>query len=261
MKKLSHPFIVKLYYAFQSPKYLYLVMDLCPGKDLSEHLDDCDYFPEPIAKFLIAEVILAIEYLHSMDIIYRDLKPNNLLIDAEGHIKITDFGLAKEGMVGMDYTNTFCGSPAYLAPELIKDRKFNKASDIYQIGVVLYEFLTGGPPFFQASKEELFEKIKSSYDLKVPKHVSPIAIDLLSKLLNKIPTKRLGVNDFADLKSHPFFKGLDWNKLLKKNHPYKKSPFLDFIRQKQQDTLESENYEDELLDAIQPSVGFNKKFT
>lgn len=176
------------------------------------HLDDHNYFPEEIARFLIAEVILAIEYIHEQDIIYRDLKPNNILIDSDGHIKITDFGLAKEGMVGMDSTNTFCGSPAYLAPELIKDKKFNKASDIYQVGVTLYEFLTGGPPFFQYNREELFDKITNSYELKVPKHVSPISIDLLGKLLNKIPTKRLGVKDFKDIKSHPFFEGMEWEK-------------------------------------------------
>lgn len=107
MKKLDHPFIVKLYHSFQGSKYLFLAMDYCSGKDLSHHLDNHNYLPEEVAKFLIAEVILAIEYIHSQDVIYRDLKPNNILLDAAGHIKITDFGLAKEGMVGMDSTNTF----------------------------------------------------------------------------------------------------------------------------------------------------------
>lgn len=97
-------------------------MDYCPGNDLSHHLDEHEHFSEEIAKFYIAEVVLAIEYLHSKDIIYRDLKPNNILIDQDGHIKITDFGLAKENMIGMDYTDTFWGSPAYLAPELLKEK-------------------------------------------------------------------------------------------------------------------------------------------
>jgi len=122
MKKLSHPFIVKLHYAFQGPKYLYLAMDYWSGRDLSYHLDNYNYFPEEVARFLIAEIILAIEYIHTQDIIYRDLKPNNILIWSDGHLKITDFGLAKEGMVGMESTDTFWGSPAYLAPELLKDK-------------------------------------------------------------------------------------------------------------------------------------------
>lgn len=207
MKRLKHPFIVKLFYAFQSPKHLYIVLEYCPGKDLNCHLDTCERFPENVAKFLIAEVILAIEYLHDKDIIYRDLKPNNILMDKNGHVKITDFGLAKENMVGMEYTGTFCGSPAYLAPELLKEKKFNKASDIYQIGVVLYEFLTGTPPFFKNDRNTLFENIKHSYELKVPPYVSTTAIDLIGKMLNKIPEKRIGVGNFNEIKSHEFFQG------------------------------------------------------
>ena len=122
MYKLSHPFIVKLHYSFETSKHLYLVMDYWAGRDLSVHLDQYNYFPEDISWFLISEVILAIEYLHQKNIIYRDLKPNNILVDSDGHIKITDFGLAKEGMIGMESTDTFWGSPAYLAPELIKEK-------------------------------------------------------------------------------------------------------------------------------------------
>jgi len=185
MKRLNHTFIVNLYYAFQTPTTLYLVMDFWTRRDLSYHLDNHSYFPEHVTRFLIAEVILAIEYIHKEDVVYRDLKPNNILIDEDGHVKITDFGLAKEGMEGMQSTDTFWGSPAYLAPELLKDCKFTKASDIYQIGVVLYEFLTGGPPFFDTNREDMFQKIKTSFELKVPKHVSPTSIDLLGCLLNK----------------------------------------------------------------------------
>jgi len=235
MKRLDHPFIVKMYHSFQGSKHLFLAMDYCSGGDLSHHLDNHNYFPEEVARFLIAEVILAIEYIHSQDIIYRDLKPNNILMDSNGHIKITDFGLAKEGMIGMNSTDTFWGSPAYLAPELLKEKKFNKASDIYQIGVVLYELLTGGPPFFHANRDQLFDKIKTSYELKVPEHVTPAAIDLLGRFLNKIPSKRIGVTDFSEIKKHPFFDGLDWDELLKngtkgpKSEGYVKTPFLKFL--------------------------------
>lgn len=249
MKRLNHPFIVGLHYAFQNTKYLYLAMDYWPGKDLSVHLDTYNYFPEEIARFFIAEVILAIEYIHKNDIIYRDLKPNNILLDADGHIKITDFGLAKEGMVGMDSTNTFCGSPAYLAPELIKEKKFNKASDIYQIGVTLYEFLTGGPPFFQSNRDELFDKIQNSYELKVPKHVSPTSIDLLGQLLNKIPSKRLGVENYDDLKAHKFFEEIQWDKLLKKEHPYDVSPFTLFQNSQNNDHSFDDNLAGDFLES------------
>ena len=211
MKKLENPFIVSLKHAFQTPKYLYLVMEFCSGKDLSWHLDQRNNFNEPMARLWIAEVILAIEYLHNRNIIYRDLKPSNVLVTKNGHVKLTDFGLAKENMLGMDFAQTFCGSPAYLAPELIKERKFNKSSDIYQIGVLLFELLTGRPPFFMADRESLFECIKNSYDLEVPPHVSMDAIDLLGRLLNKLPHKRIGVKSFDDLKNHKFFKDINWD--------------------------------------------------
>jgi len=122
MKKLDNPFIVSLNYAFQTPKYLYLVMEYWSGRDLSWHLDKSFYFSKEKARNCIAEVILAIEYLHSKNIIYRDLKPSNVMVADDGHIKLTDFGLAKEGIMDMDYAQTFWGSPAYLAPELLKEK-------------------------------------------------------------------------------------------------------------------------------------------
>ena len=216
MKILSSPFIVSLHFAFQTPKYLYLAMEYWGGGDLSWHLDKLSHFSEERARLWIAEVILAIEYLHSKDIIYRDLKPSNVMVSSDGHIKLTDFGLAKEGVMGMDYAHTFWGSPAYLAPELIKDRKFNKSSDIYQIGVLMFELLTGKPPFYKASRDSLFNWIKNSYNLEVPSYVNTTTIDLLGRLLNKIPDKRIGVKSFDDLKNHAFFKGMDWNLLANK---------------------------------------------
>ena len=217
MKKLCSPFIVSLYFAFQTPKFLYLAMEYWGGKDLSWHLDKLDHLSEERTKLWIAEIILAIEYLHSKDIIYRDLKPSNVMVSSDGHIKLTDFGLAKEGVIGMDYARTFWGSPAYLAPELIKDRKFNKSSDIYQIGVLMFELLTGKPPFYKSSRESLFNWIKNSYNLEVPSYVNTITIDLLGRLLNKIPDKRIGVKSFDDLKNHQFFENIDWSLLSEKN--------------------------------------------
>ena len=139
-----------------------------------------------------------------------------MLVSNDGHVKLIDFGLAKEGVMGNDYAQTFCGSPAYLAPELLKEKKFNKSSDIYQIGVLFFELLTGKPPFYKSTRESLFENIKHSYNLEVPSHVNPLSVDLLGRLLNKIPTKRLGVNNMNDLKSHKFFSDIDWELLEQK---------------------------------------------
>jgi len=119
-----------MYYSFQTPKYLYMILDLCSGGDLSYHLAKCEIFSEQNAKFFIAEVVLAIEYIHSLDIIYRDLKPENILIDADGHVKLADFGLAKEGIKNNN-AKSFCGSPAYLAPEMLSDSGVGKPADVY----------------------------------------------------------------------------------------------------------------------------------
>jgi len=120
LKQSNHPYVLKMHYSFQTPKYLYMILDLCTGGDLAYHLTKREIFDENESKFFIAEVILAIEYLHSLDIIYRDLKPENILIDTEGHVKLADFGLAKEGIKNNN-ARSFCGSPAYLAPEMLTE--------------------------------------------------------------------------------------------------------------------------------------------
>jgi serine/threonine protein kinase len=259
MKQLKHPFIVALNYAFQTPKYLYLAMEYWSGRDLSWHLDKKGHFEEQKAKLCIAEIILAIEYLHDKNIIYRDLKPSNILVSEDGHLKLVDFGLAKEGVMGMDYAQTFCGSPAYLAPELLKEKKFNKSSDIYQIGVLLFEMLTGKPPFFKTTRESLFEWIKYSYNLEVPAYVKKVSIDLLGKLLNKIPEKRLGVNNMQDLKDHEFFNDIDWELLYHKKLTKEGIFDLEEIRQAemlQQDSLDFDNIE---LSNLEHHVNFYDK--
>lgn len=256
MKQLHHPFIVSLHFSFQTPKYLYLVMEYWSGRDLAWHLDKTIYFAEQRARFCIAEVILAIEYLHSKDIIYRDLKPSNVLVSGDGHIKLIDFGLAKEGMIGMEYAQTFWGSPAYLAPELLKEKKFNKSSDIYQIGVLLFELLTGKPPFYKSTRDSLFENIKNSYNLEVPTHVSPIAIDLLGRLLNKIPSKRLGVKSFEDLKSHEFFSEIDWTALARKNWAFDGMFTEEELRLAEYNTQDSMDLDEEVMKSIKNKVNF-----
>ena len=154
-----------------------MVLDYCPGGDLSFHLTR-ELFEENEAKFFIAELILAIEHLHNLDIIYRDLKPENILIDSEGHIKLADFGLAKEKMTGNKLTNSFCGSPAYLSPEMVSKIGVGKSADIYGIGAVLYEMLTGMPPFYNERLSKLYKNIKKN-KVVFPNYVSQDARSLL----------------------------------------------------------------------------------
>lgn len=131
LKKSEHPFVIKLHYSFQTPDNLYMVLDLCSGGDLAFHLTKREMFDENEAMFFMAEVVLAIEYIHSLNVIYRDLKPENILIDSEGHIKLTDFGLAKENIDFKSAAKSFCGSPAYLAPEMLTDKGVGRPADIY----------------------------------------------------------------------------------------------------------------------------------
>ena len=132
LKRSSHPFVLKMHYSFQTPQNLYMILDLCTGGDLSYHLGKAEIFEENESRFFIAEVALAIEYLHSLGVIYRDLKPENILIGADGHIKLADFGLAKEGMTkGNSKARSFCGSPAYLPPEMLAETGVGKPADIY----------------------------------------------------------------------------------------------------------------------------------
>lgn len=164
-------------------------MDYCPRGDLAGELVKTGQFPEEVARFYIAELLLAIEYLHKKNIIYRDLKPENMLIDVFGHMKLADFGLSKDGIGDEDRTKSFCGSPAYLSPEVLlaknkNSKGYGKTADLYGIGAVLYEFIVGAPPYFSPEIPELFKKIKEG-KLEFPKNVSPEARDLL-KVISKI---------------------------------------------------------------------------
>lgn len=148
----NHPFIVKLNFAFQTIDRLFLILDYCPGGDLSEHIAHEKKLFEKKAKFYICQVILAIEDLHKRDIIFRDLKPDNVVLDSEGNALLTDFGLSKEGIIGNKSATSFCGSVAYLPPEMINKSGHGKSIDWYLLGVLFYEMLFGIPPFFTDNK-------------------------------------------------------------------------------------------------------------
>ena len=215
LKQSDCPFIIKLHYSFQTPDNLYMILDYCPIGDLSYQIQ-IGLFEEDEAKFYIAELILAIEYLHKRDIIYRDLKPENILIDEDGHFKLADFGLAKENVTDNTPTKTFCGSLQYLTPEMLAKEGSTKSSDIYGIGVILFEMISGAPPFYNDDRDLMYRNI-SENKLMFPEFFSEELKDLLKKMLDKDPKKRIGIgNDKQDLKKHPFFADLNWELILNK---------------------------------------------
>jgi serum/glucocorticoid-regulated kinase 2 len=231
LKQASHPFILGLHYAFQTLNNLYLVLDYCPGADLSLHLAQRVTFEEDQARFYIFELIMAVEHLHSMNVIYRDLKPENILIAEDGHIKLADFGLAKEGITDDGAATSFCGSPAYLSPEMLKNKSVGKAADVYGIGTVLFEMLVGQSPYYSDDIPKMYQNIKKA-KLTFPRYVSESAKALILKLLNRDPNERLGVKDRNELRNDPFFKGIDWDKVLKKEY---KPPILEDIEEEDDD--------------------------
>jgi tRNA A-37 threonylcarbamoyl transferase component Bud32 len=160
LEKVNHPYIVGLNMAFQTPDKLFFVLDYCSGGELFFHLGKVGRFPEPRAKFYTAEIVLALEYVHSLGVIYRDLKPENVLLDSKGNVRLTDFGLSKEGV--KDHSsgaNSFCGTPEYIAPEVIGRLGHGRAVDWWSTGALLFEMLAGLPPFYSKNKEQMFEKI------------------------------------------------------------------------------------------------------
>jgi protein-serine/threonine kinase len=220
LESVSHPFIVNLHYAFQTPKKLYMVLEYCAGGELFFHLSRAGRFSEGRCKFYASEILLGLEYLHSLSIIYRDLKPENLLLDADGHAKITDFGLSKEGIQDNVSARTMCGTPEYLAPEILDKRGHGKAVDWYSLGALIYQMLTGLPPYYTRDREKLFERIRRG-DLSYPSYVTPVAKSLLQSLLYADPNRRLGggPGDGEEVKAHAFWAGLDWAAVLQKRMP------------------------------------------
>lgn len=211
LRKLESPFIVTLHYAFQSPRHLYLVLDYCSMGDLSELILVRERLNETAARWVAAQLLLALEHMHSKNVLYRDMKPENILIGRDGYVRLTDFGLSRENAFSM----SFCGSPAYLSPEMLEKKGVSFASDLYGLGCVLFEMLTGEPPFFDANLEQLYENIRSGR-LLYPSHLSLEAKSLLSKLLEKEPLRRLGVKDTAEIRRHDFFRKMDWGLLGRK---------------------------------------------
>ena len=208
LAEVDHPFICKLHFAFQTKKHLVLVLDFLCGGELFFHLQRNKRFSENRARFYAAEIGMALEYIHSKNIIYRDLKPENLVLDRNGHVVLTDFGLAKRDV--HDMTHTFCGTPEYMAPELIQKKGHTSAVDWWSLGVFLYEMVSGLPPFYTQNVTEMYDLILNK-PLKYPSFFSADLRSLLSGLLERDPSKRIcGGEAF---RNHPFFRGLDFERL------------------------------------------------
>uniref|UniRef100_A0A8C5X109 Serine/threonine-protein kinase Sgk3 n=1 Tax=Malurus cyaneus samueli TaxID=2593467 RepID=A0A8C5X109_9PASS len=219
LKNVKHPFLVGLHYSFQTTEKLYFVLDFVNGGELFFHLQRERSFPEHRARFYAAEIASALGYLHSINIVYRDLKPENILLDSLGHIVLTDFGLCKEGIATSDTTATFCGTPEYLAPEVIKKQPYDNTVDWWCLGAVLYEMLYGLPPFYCRDVAEMYDNILHK-PLVLRPGISLTAWSILEELLEKDRQSRLGAReDFLEIQKHPFFESLSWTDLLQKKIP------------------------------------------
>jgi serine/threonine protein kinase len=216
MEKIDFPFLMKLHYAFQTDTKLYFVMDYLPGGELFFHLKNEHRLDESRARFYAAEIALGIGHLHAKAIIYRDLKPENILLDRDGHVRMTDFGLSKGNMGAGATTMTFCGTPEYLAPEIVKGDPHDKEVDWWSLGILIYEMLAGVPPFYSDNVHLMYRLIETS-PVRFPPRMSGTVRDLIVKLLHRDPKQRLGsARDLEEIKAHAWFAGLDWDKLAAK---------------------------------------------
>ncbi|RXN10089.1 serine threonine- kinase N2 isoform X1 [Labeo rohita] len=238
VNSVRHPFLVNLFACFQTKEHVCFVMEYAAGGDLMMHIH-ADVFSEPRSVFYAACVVLGLQYLHDHKIVYRDLKLDNLLLDTEGYVKIADFGLCKEGMGFKDRTSTFCGTPEFLAPEVLTETSYTRAVDWWGLGVLIFEMLVGESPFPGDDEEEVFDSIVND-EVRYPRFLSTEAISIMRRLLRRNPERRLGAGerDAEEVKKHPFFRNMDWAGLLaKKIQP----PFVPTIKGRE----DVSNFDDE----------------
>lgn len=217
--KEQHPFLVNLHSCFQTESRIYFVMEYVSGGDLMWHIQH-QQFSESRAKYYACEVLLSLEYFHKNNIVYRDLKLDNILLSLDGHIKIADYGLCKEGMSYGAETSTFCGTPEFMAPEILLEKPYTRAVDWWALGVLIYEMLLGKSPFRGDDEDEIFEAILQD-EVKFPPNMPEEAMSVLQMLLTKDPARRLGAGptDSEEIKQHPYFAGIDFKALIELKIP------------------------------------------
>ncbi|KAK3753515.1 hypothetical protein QZH41_018021, partial [Actinostola sp. cb2023] len=209
-----NPFLTHMHSAFQSQDHLFFVMEYLNGGDLMFHIQSSGKFDEKRSRFYAAEIICGLEFLHELGIIYRDLKLDNILLDSEGHVKLADFGMCKENVLDGQKATTFCGTPDYIAPEILKNLKYDSAVDWWSFAVLLYEMLIGQSPFAGEDEEDLFDSICRD-KVHFPRWVSDDAVSCLTLLFERSPVDRLGYRDGTNpnVKGHKFFKSINWTRL------------------------------------------------
>jgi len=208
-----HPYIISLHHAFQTSTQLVLVLHYCPNGNLQQAIRHCKRFPEGHARLYSAEILLALVYLHERGIIFRDLKPDNVVLDGSGHGLLTDFGLAREHVIDLHGARSFCGSPAFIAPEMLDRKGHGHTVDIYGLGVALFNMLTGKPPFYNKNLEVLQHNVKCA-PLQIPTYVSQPGASLISALMHRMPERRLGAARTSDIQNDRFFISMDFRALL-----------------------------------------------
>jgi serine/threonine protein kinase len=212
-----HPFLVGAHYTFQTDNHIFMVLDYVPGGELFRRLKEEERFSENRSRLYAAEILLGLGHLHSRGFVYRDLKAENILVDADGHLRLTDFGLVKTRMENGGSTTTFCGTPEYIAPEMLQRKPYTKAVDWWSFGILLYEMLTGLPPFYDENTNRMYRSILKDA-VPIPPNMSFEAQNLILKLLEKDPANRLGAGplDYQEIQQQPFFEMLNWEAVLKR---------------------------------------------
>uniref|UniRef100_A0A4W5R558 Protein kinase cGMP-dependent 2 n=1 Tax=Hucho hucho TaxID=62062 RepID=A0A4W5R558_9TELE len=215
LQQTNSHFIVRLFRTFRDDKYVYMLLEVCLGGELWSVLRDMSSFEDQTARFCIACVLEAFDYLHARGIIYRDLKPENLLLDAEGYVKMVDFGFAKRIGLGKK-TWTFCGTPEYVAPEVIMNKGHDFGADCWSLGILIFELLTGSPPFSGTDPIKIYTMVLHGIEkVDFPKRISKRPDDLIRRLCKLNPVDRLGnkKNGIIDIKKHKWFQGFNWEGL------------------------------------------------
>ncbi|KAL7714853.1 non-specific serine/threonine protein kinase [Entamoeba marina] len=244
LAKSKNPFLMQMHFSFQTGDKLYFILDYVNGGELFAHLQREHRFSIERTRFYASELLIGLKYLHDAGIVYRDLKPENVLLTDDGHICITDFGLCKEGLSESDQTNTFCGTPEYLAPEILLGNGYGFAVDWWSYGTLIYEMLLGLPPFFDNDVQTMYQKIVSD-DVRFPKNTPPSIRDFISSLLQKDPADRL--TDPEVMKKHAFFKNMDFDMVLAKKI---KPPFIPNVTSKEDLAMISEEFLVETEEAV-----------